>query len=65
MHNVISAMCLRVQIAERMCEEGSGTEPSEVTQLRVALRQATQPGGCSAWEMYVRSQMYSTASARL
>lgn len=48
-----------------MCAEGSGEEPPQVAQLRQRLRQGVQPGGCSAWEMYVRSQMYSATEARL
>ena len=56
---------LTAQVAERMCAEGSGTQPPEVARLQDALRQGLQPGGCSAWEMYVRAQMYAATEARL
>ena len=56
---------LTAQVAERICAEGSGTEPKAVASIRAALRASGQPGGVSAWEIYVRTQMYSATDARL
>ena len=56
---------LTAQVAERMCAEGSGTEPEAVAGIRAALRASGQPGGVSAWEVFVRTQMYSATEARL
>ncbi len=64
-HILDASATLTAQVAERMCVEGSGTEPAAVARLQTALRTSGQPGGLSAWEAYVRTRMYSMTQARL
>jgi len=64
-HILDASATLTAQVAERMCVEGSGTAPAAVAGLQAALRTSGQPGGVSAWEVYVRTQMYSMTQAKL
>jgi hypothetical protein len=47
------------QVAEHMVAAGEGSEPVDFTNIVKVAQSAGKPAGMSAWELYVRHNMFS------